>query len=209
MNSFSQNIQDLFAAKICKKKNGHFLDIGANHPINFNNTYLLESEFNWKGLMVEYLSNFEMDYINLRKNSKYIIKDARNINYKEFLEINNYPTNLDYLSIDLEVDNKSTLDVLELLDNTVFDKYKFATLTFEHDIYTGDYFNTRNIARDIFKKRGYILVFPDVLINWNNAYVPFEDWFIHPELIDINIINKIKTDKSLNIDEISELLNSI
>ena len=59
---------------------------------------------------------------------------------------------MDYLQIDLDVNNKSTLDTLMLLDQTVFDKYKFSTVTFENDIYTGDYFNTRELSREIFKK---------------------------------------------------------
>jgi hypothetical protein len=25
----------------------------------------------------------------------------------------------------------------------------------------------------------------------------FEDWYVHPDLVDINLINKYKTDKSL------------
>ncbi len=53
------------------------------------------------------------------------------------------PKNIDYLQIDLEVCNRSTLTTLELLDNTIFNEYKFATVTFEHYIYASDRFNTR------------------------------------------------------------------
>ena len=151
----SQALQDLFVISILKNKNnGYFLEIGSNHPITCNNTYMLEKEYGWKGLMIEYDSSFEQLYKDLRPNSIYRISDARLVDYRGILDTNTFPCNIDYLQIDLDVNNKSTLDTLVLLDNTCFDKYKFATITFEHDIYTGNYFNTREISRKIFKKRG-------------------------------------------------------
>jgi hypothetical protein len=120
-----------------------------------------------------------------------------------------FNTHLDYLQIDLDVNNKSTLDTLYLLNNTVFDKYKFATVTFEHDIYTGDYFNTRELSRQIFKDRGYILTFPDVNVFWENSYKQFEDWYIHPDLISSEIIDKCKTDFSLYKEQIKNILSNI
>ena len=210
IETYSQNFQDLFAISMLKEKNnGTFLEIGSNHPINFNNTYLLYKNYGWKGVMIEYDSSFEKSYIELRPNNKYIINDARKINYREFLDNNNFPKNIDYLQIDLEVDNRSTLDVLELFNNTVFDKYKFATITFEHDIYRGDYFNTREISREVFKERGYILLFPNVKVFYNGVYCEFEDWYIHPDLVDMKYIEKIK-DKiydKMNQDKIKELLD--
>ena len=35
------------------KKNGYFVDIGCNHPIGGNNTYILEKKFAWDGVVVE------------------------------------------------------------------------------------------------------------------------------------------------------------
>ncbi len=42
MESFSQAKQDIFVSKVCNVNNGYFLEIGSNHPITHNNTYLLE-----------------------------------------------------------------------------------------------------------------------------------------------------------------------
>ena len=125
------------------------------------------------------------------------------------LDNNNFPTEIDYLQIDLDVNNSSTLNTLELLNNTVFDKYKFATVTFEHDIYTGNYFNTQQISRNIFAERGYILVFPDVSVFWEGEYKKFEDWYVHPDLIDKELIEKFKTTNSLSHEEISKILINI
>ena len=96
------------------------------------------------------------------------------------------------------MENRSTLDVLEKLNKTVFDKYKFATVTFEHDMYaayydfflTRYYIDTKNRSKEIFQKRGYILLFEDVMFD-DKYNRKFEDWYVHPELVDINIIYKI------------------
>lgn len=200
---FGQASQDLFVLSVNNNKNdGYFLEIGSNHPIDHNNTYLLENKYNWKGLMVEYDKSFEQLYKIHRPNSIYVIDDARVVKYRELLDNNNFPINMDYLQVDLDVNNKSTLDTLMLLDKTVFEKYKFSTVTFEHDIYTGNYFNTRELSREIFQKRGYVLAFPDIKVFWNNYFQPFEDWYIHPDLISVDFINKIKTDDSLNYNDI-------
>ena len=210
IQSYSQSHQDLFALLMNRKKtNGTFLEIGANHPITHNNTYLLESQYNWKGLMVEYDTSFETEYIDKRPNSFYEIKDATKVDYKGLFDKYSFPRNMDYLQIDLDVNNRSTLDTLLLLENTLFDQHKFATGTFEHDIYSGDYFNTRNSARDIFKNRGYELVFPDVLVYWDGGYKPFEDWYVHPDLIDADMIRLCKTDQSMISSDIIKKIQNI
>ena len=207
MKTFSQASQDIFVRVLTNnKKNGTFLEIGTNDPITYNNTYVLEIENNFKGILVEYDKSFESSYKIDRPNSIHILNDAQKVNYREILDNNNFPTEIDYLQIDLEVNNCSTLNTLNLLNNTVFDKYKFATVTFEHDIYTGDYFNTKEISRNIFKERGYILVFPDVSILLEGKDCKFEDWYVHSELINYDIIDKIKSEVSMDHEEISKLL---
>jgi hypothetical protein len=207
MNSYSQAAQDLFVeAATNGKKDGFFLEIGSNHPQVHNNTFLLEKKYNWKGLMVEYDKSFAPLYDAQRPNSIYILDDARKINYRKFLDNHNFPENIDYLQIDLDVNNKSTLDTFLLLNNTVFDKYKFATITFEHDIYTGNYFDTQEISRKILTDRGYVLVFPNVSVFWEGSYKPFEDWYVHPELVDMNYINKLISTDSLTFEQIKTML---
>ena len=147
-------------------------------------------------------------YQEYRKNSIPIIANATKINYLEKFKELNVPKNIDYLSFDLDVDNNSTLETLELFDQQLFMNYKFAVITFEHDIYRKDLTsilnfncnNTRNKSREIFEKYGYIRVFSDIS-HCNNA---FEDWYIHPDLIDINYINELikKNKKHYNNDKI-------
>ena len=96
---------------------------------------------------------------------------------------------MDYLQIDLEANNGSTIRTLEKLDLEVLDNYKFATVTFEHDIYHTNYGNTRSKSRDIFAKRGYVCVFQDV----HNDGMPYEDWYVHPDLVDMEYVESLKT----------------
>lgn len=180
--------QDKFVLNILKeKKNGYFLEIGSNHPININNTYILEKNYGWKGIMVEYQPTFLSLYKEHRKNSIHIINDATIIDYKNVFETNKMPLSFDYLQIDLEANNGSTINTLQKLDNEIFNSYKFATVTFEHDIYHTNFDNTRLKSRNIFKNRGYICVFEDISHNGH----PYEDWYVHPDLVDMNYVNNL------------------
>ena len=169
----------------------------------------MESQYNWRGVMVE-MDNYLELYKTHRPSSIPIIADATKVNYREILDSNKFPNAIDYLQIDLDVDNKSTLDVLLLLNETVFDKYKFATVTFEHDIYTGNYYDTRDISRKIFKERGYILLFPDVHVSYHGKDIPFEDWYIHPDCVKFHINEFLQYSKpNMHHNEICSLLKTL
>ena len=201
LNSRSQASQDLFVIFMTKgKKKGAFLEIGANDAVAHSNTFLLEKEFQWSGLMVEFVPNFVAQYVAYRPNSKYIIQDATQVNYVE--QMKDFPKNLDYLQIDLDVDNRSTLTTLENLNSDLFNDHKFATVTFEHDIYTGNYFDTQKASREIFSSRGYVLVFSNVKVFWLGDWKSFEDWYAHPDLVDANLLQQVKQDPE-NVDGIN------
>lgn len=53
--SYSQAGQDfwVYGEVFNKKQNGFFVEIGSADGITYNNTYLLESKFKWKGICVE------------------------------------------------------------------------------------------------------------------------------------------------------------
>jgi hypothetical protein len=204
MKYFGQSAQDLFVLKCLNfKLNGTFLEIGSNHPININNTYILETRYDWKGIMVEYTDDFTELYKAHRPNSYHLIQDATRINFPDEFKKIDMPAAIDYLQIDLEVNNRSTISTLENLDTQVMDTHKFAVVTFEHDIYRGDFFSTREISRSIFDRRGYIRVFSDVM----NSNLPYEDWYVHPDLVNMDYINKIKRTDSIEYIDIVKILN--
>jgi hypothetical protein len=189
--------QDKFILNILKnKRNGFFLEIGSNHPSYINNTYLLETQFGWRGVMVEYEKHYLQLYKEQRQNSIHMIDDARNINYLKLFKDNNIPANLDYLQIDLEANNGSTLQTLQKLDYELFDTYKFATVTFEHDFYHTNYMNTRTESRKIFANRGYVCVFEDIDNNDPNAV--YEDWYVHPSLVDMSYVTELQQRNAKN-----------
>ena len=200
-----QIFQDRFVLSMLNyKNNGYFIEIGSNDPIRHNNTYILENNFNWKGIMIEYDKKWYELYKNIRTNSIHIMEDATKIDYKTLFETNQMPLNIDYLQIDLEVDNNSTMETLIKFDNEIFDKYKFAVITFEHDVYRDPTKETIKQSREIFLKRGYYMV----LNNVSDSYNPFEDWYVHPELVDMNIVklfqnNNLKNYKNNNITQIA------
>ena len=48
---YGQAEQDKFVLNMLNnKENGYFLEIGSNDPIHINNTYILEKDYNWKGI---------------------------------------------------------------------------------------------------------------------------------------------------------------
>ena len=182
--------QDKFVLNVMKhKQNGYFLEIGSNDPIQINNSYILESSYNWKGIMIEYEAHHFPGYKTHRPNSVHVHSDATKVDYKALFESNNVPNHIDYLQIDLEADKGTTISTLEKLDKEVMDNYKFAVVTFEHDIYRTSNHNTRGRSRDIFIKRGYYPVFLDI----NNEEFPYEDWYVHPDLVDMNYIQDLQS----------------
>jgi FkbM family methyltransferase len=65
--TYSQLKQDLKVLEFYKyKKNGFFIEIGANNGIELSNTYLLEKDYNWKGICVEALPDKFQELIKNR-----------------------------------------------------------------------------------------------------------------------------------------------
>lgn len=50
--SYSQFGEDIVLAKLLKKKNGFYVDVGAYHPTHYSNTYLLY-EKGWRGINID------------------------------------------------------------------------------------------------------------------------------------------------------------
>ncbi len=200
--------QDIFIRTVLKdKRDGVYVEIGSRDPIDINNTYPLEKILGWRGILVEWDTKYAPLYKEIRPNSYPILEDATKIDWVFHFEKANIPKNVDYLQIDLEVENRSTLTTLEELDRQVFDTYRFATVTFEHDIYSGNHYNTRAKSREIFQRRGYLRVFSDVQNEpcYGRTW-PFEDWYVHPELVDMKLVDFIKREETLASSEILNIL---
>jgi FkbM family methyltransferase len=175
------------------KKNGFFLDVGANDGININNTYFLEKELGWNGICIEADPNIFKNLIVNRKCSCInvaISNDSKRIHFlpdglsgrefdsptsikihtktlKEVLDGNNSPKIIDYLSLDIEGME------LKALEGFPFDEYKIITLTVEHNLYLGKKEYKEKIKKFL-EIRGYLLYKENV----ESEGLPFEDWYI-------------------------------
>lgn len=67
--SHSQLLQDLIAGYICGNETNYFVEIGAGDGIELSNSYFLEKEKNWMGLLVE-PAVWARDKIASNRNSK-------------------------------------------------------------------------------------------------------------------------------------------
>ena len=183
--NFSQAYQDMFVLSVLNgKMNGSYLEIGSSDPYKNNNTALLENKFAWSGVGLEYDENMAQTYKKHRKNPVLCV-DALIIDYEKLLQ-KYFPNqnNIDYLQLDIDPP-KNTYEVLLSIP---FDKYKFAVITYEHDYYIDLSKSYRDKSREYLSSLGYELIVPNVSPNENS---PFEDWWIHPDLVDKETITKI------------------
>jgi len=177
--SYSQCLQDIFVSSIVGLK-GTYLEIGSGDPFLNNNTYLLERDYNWKGVSVDNDVSMVNKFNSSRVN-KAIAADARNIDYDLLLTVSDLGKDIDYLQIDCEPPEVT----LEVLYKIPFDKYKFSIITFEHDAYRSP--STRELSRKYLKEKGYELLISDISFNNKDS---FEDWWVHSETIYKHINRK-------------------
>jgi hypothetical protein len=179
--NFSQIYQDIFVLSMNDgKKNGTYFEVGAGYPIKGNNTFLLETQFDWQGISID-IHPDSKDLFDKNRKNECICKDATSIDYIQLFSEHYKSTSIDYLQLDCDPAN-ITYDILEKIP---FDTYKFGVITYEHDFYidlTGSY---REKSRSFLKSKGYKLICGNIS-PLKDKY-PFEDWWIHPDLIDENI----------------------
>ena len=192
--NFSEAYQDIFVLTMLKgKKNGTYLEIGAGSPFFGSNTVLLE-KFGWKG------HGFDINPLAVdpdRKNPC-VLKDALTVDYDELLSDMEYGEVIDYLQVDLEPAEitYSALDVIP------WDKYKFRVITFEHDYYNDESKLIRDKSRAYLHSKGYELLVTNIAPDTLRV---FEDWWVHPDHVDKDMIAKFKN-TSDNIKKAEDLL---
>jgi hypothetical protein len=171
--SYADAGQDLFTSLLHDKKHsGTYVEIGAQDPIKNSNTYLLETEFQWRGISFERRKDFYL-FFNWKRQNPCVQADATTFDYaSEFRRIN-MPSNIDYLQVDIEP-SESTLAALKKIPH---DNYRFSTITFEHDIYQSG-MHSMIESRRFLRERGYFLFAENVKIRG----LPFEDWWIDPNI---------------------------
>jgi hypothetical protein len=201
--NYSQAFQDIFVLSILDGlKKGRYLEIGANHPVSINNTYLLHKQYGWSGISIEVDQTHLSEWRKERSKSKLIVADALTINYRDafakwfkvahapsflarwFRSENNATTDdkrIDYLQLDID----PSINTLGALRALPLDLYRFSVITFETDAYIGD-LRARDESRDILSKNGYELIAADVSVlnpPVSSDPIPFEDWWVDPLIV--------------------------
>lgn len=199
MKTYSQVSQDLWVLETLKyKNNGYFLDVGAYDGIEFSNSYLLESEYNWSGTLVEANpSNFykmiknrpntnnvmcaitdEAGYMTINDNgmssqlTKNSLQKIETKTFEQLFQLYNIPNSIDYMSLDIEGYESLALTKFP------FHTHTCKTMTVEHNLYLNG--NSNKISTyKILTKNNYVLIKENVSHNNN----PFEDWYIHKSIL--------------------------
>lgn len=180
------NIENFVIDILDKKKNGYYVELGAAHYSNGNNTYSLEKDYNWTGVSFEIVDSMRKEFNENRKNP--CMGDALSFNYMDYFEKNNFPKQIDFLQLDIDagydfqgrpVGNSHW--TLQGLVAVPLNTYRFTLITFEHD--ANMYW--RNIAirdaqREILDSFGYSLVHRSI----------HEDWWVDPNEIPISDYRK-------------------
>ena len=183
--NWSQSMQDMFVLMALDgKRNGVYVELGADLPRIINNTYLLETEFDWAGVSFEYDAQ-KVAFFNTIRRNKCICTDATTFDYKFLFEERNYPKQIDYLQLDLDP-AEGTLAALKQLP---LDDYRFTAITYETDVYRAGA-DVQDEEIEYLKSYGYELVVRNVANEGN----PYEDWWVDPNVVDRAIIDKLKMD---------------
>lgn len=185
-SNYSQCFQDMFVLSVLDgKQNGKYLEIGSADPYYCSNTALLEEQFGWNGISLDINENEVNKFKRSRKNIC-LHADALKTDYKKLLDDANLGTDWDYLQLDCEPPNNT----FEVLLSIPFEKYRFAVITYEHDYYCDETKSYRDKSRRYLKSKGYELVVDNISPDDNS---PFEDWWVHPDLVDKDVLNIIKS----------------
>ncbi|MGA9061268.1 MAG: FkbM family methyltransferase, partial [Terracidiphilus sp.] len=203
-NSRSQLGQDLFVlSELNLIRNGFFVEFGATNGVFLSNTYLLEKDFGWTGILAEPAKRWhkdlrsnrtchidtdcvwcdsnstlifnEVDSAELSTIDMYCSSDShrqarkrgkthrvKTISLADLLDKYQAPKEIDYLSIDTEGSE------YEILSAFNFGKYRFKTITCEHNFRP-----TREKIFSLLTRNGYVRKL--------ERLSHFDDWYTNIE----------------------------
>jgi hypothetical protein len=183
-NNYSQAMQDMFVLSVLNgKRNGTYLEVGSNDPFYLSNTALLEKDFGWMGVSID-INRDMVESFRRQRTNVCLHEDALKADWYTILQKNNMPGDIDYLQVDCDPPENS----LSILFNIPFDDYRFGVITFEHDYYTRPESAVRARSRNFLRLLGYKLIVANASVGDHHA---FEDWWVHPDLVDNSVVNSM------------------
>lgn len=196
VHNYSQIYQDMFVLSALEGKEfGTYLEIGSADPKYGNNTYILETEFYWTGVGIEFNPSLVSVYEQHRKNPV-ICKNALEVDYEKVLSDLAVDGVVDYLQLDCEPSEVT----FEIMTKIPFDKYKFRVITYEHDDYIDIDKKYKRLSREFLLSKGYKLVVSDLS---PDGISNFEDWWVHPDLVSKDTFFQLKDvrEETKKVDE--------
>lgn len=173
-------IYDFINSVLGNKENGVYVELGSGPPQHGSTTYALETKRNWSGLSID-IDERNVTKFNDERRNKAVCADAITFDYRKYFEENDFPTQIDFLQVDIDSGydrkgkpfgnpNNSLLALIALPLNI----YRFNVVTFEHE-YIIDYKMgaMRDAQREIMTSLGYSLV----------KRLVHEDWWVDPNVI--------------------------
>lgn len=182
--SRSQAGQDLAVhALLGGKRDGWFIDIGCSHPVDLSNTYALEQQLGWRGILLDSSIN-AIEMCRAQRSNHAWCDDATKIDWAaRLLQIEPpVPAVIDYASVDVDEHTHAALE------NLLRSGKRFRVLTVEHDHYArGDRLRLPN--RDLLRQYGYDIIASDVHSN----KCSFEDWAVAPDMVDMKVAERFRS----------------
>jgi len=174
-HNYSQADQDIWVLSMLDGlHNGTYLDIGAGWPEHTSNTALLELQFDWHGVSLDYQDVYPDMWAAAGRKS-FVKGNGQTVDFDQLLC--NMPSVIDYLSIDCD----PGWVTFEILQRIPWDRYKFRLITFEHECHAEGPV-IKHASRDFLWSHGYELVANN--ISDQGIACDYEDWWAHPDLVD-------------------------
>lgn len=197
--SHSQAGQDRFIhAVLGGMRDGLFVDCGCNHPVEKSNTFSLERDWGWRGLLVDNDEHCVRLCEEQRSKQSKVFKanaltadwafgfgTALHLFAEGCGDAYKARDNIDYLSLDCDPVTEPVLELM--LDST---GKRFRAITVEHDAYRfGEAARDRMVA--LLRGDDYDVLCSDVC----DQGMSFEIWAVDPKLVDMKLAERFRRDK--------------
>lgn len=176
--------QDVFVYSLLPIVNGTFLEVACGHPVDCNNTFLLESETDWNGISVD-IGDVEkaFQWSKVRK-AKFCRVDATSEALTWCIKANLDNLHVDYLSLDVDFGPSTNLTHFAL-SRVLNAGVSFKCCTLEHEAFKYGPSN-RDFTRKLLHDRNYIMLFESVSFPNGSEW---EDWWIDPKYFNQDVLN--------------------
>jgi FkbM family methyltransferase len=205
-HSKSQLQQDLFVLLSLKfKRGGFFVEFGATDGLSISNTYMLEKNFDWKGILAEPARIWHKSLKQSRSaqiETKCIWKESGKVLQFNETEVSELSTLDSYSNLDLHAHYREsgvkypveTISLFDLLvennapsfidylsidtegsEFEILEKFDFNAYTFGFITCEHNYTENRGKVFSLLSNQGYVRVF--------EQYSQFDDWYLHKSLV--------------------------